>query len=82
MGHRYLLTHGDQFRDGDGMIARCPIIRGDHRQRSRNNQIDMAYDTMLLGHRQLHLGLRATIDRHRQRNVRSSTVTTAEDRGL
>jgi len=50
-GHRYLLTHGDQFRGGDGMIgALGPIIRGDHRKRSRNTQIDMGYDTMLLGH--------------------------------
>lgn len=49
--HRYLLTHGDQFRGGDGMIgALGPIIRGDHRKRSRNSQIDMAYDTMMLGH--------------------------------
>ena len=51
MGHRYLLTHGDQFRGGDGMIgALGPIIRGDHRKRGRNAQIDMEYDTMLLGH--------------------------------
>lgn len=51
MGHRYLLTHGDQFRGGDGMIgALGPIIRGDHRKRSRNAQIDREYDTMLLGH--------------------------------
>ena len=49
--HRYLLTHGDQFRGGDGMIgALGPIIRGDHRKRSRNMQIDMGYDTMCLGH--------------------------------
>ena len=49
--HRYLMTHGDQFRGGDGMIgALGPIIRGDHRKRSRNAQIDMEYDTMLLGH--------------------------------
>lgn len=49
--HRYLLTHGDQFRGGDGMIgALGPIIRGDHKKRSRNNQIDMSYDTLLLGH--------------------------------
>lgn len=27
-----------------------PIIRGDHKKRSRNAQIDMEYDTMLLGH--------------------------------
>ncbi len=49
--HRYLLTHGDQFRGGDGVIgALGPIIRGDHRKRSRNGQIDMAYDTLLMGH--------------------------------
>jgi hypothetical protein len=49
--HKYLLTHGDQFRGGDGVIgALGPIIRGDHRKRSRNGQIDMEYDTMILGH--------------------------------
>jgi hypothetical protein len=48
--HRYLLTHGDQFRGGDGMIgALGPIIRGDHKKRSRNAQIDMEYDTMMMG---------------------------------
>ncbi len=51
MGHKYLLTHGDQFRGGDGVIgALGPIIRGDHRKRSRNGQIGMDYSTMLLGH--------------------------------
>jgi hypothetical protein len=52
MGHRYLLTHGDQFRSsGDSMIgALGPLIRGDHKKRSRNTQIDMGYDTMLCGH--------------------------------
>jgi hypothetical protein len=50
-GHRYLLTHGDQFRGGDGMIgALGPIIRGDHKKRSRNAQIDMEYDTLIIGH--------------------------------
>jgi hypothetical protein len=50
-GHRYLLTHGDQFRGGDGMIgALGPIIRGDHKKRSRNGQIDQSYDTLLCGH--------------------------------
>lgn len=49
--HRYLLSHGDQFRGGDGVIgALGPIIRGDHRKRSRNGQIDMEYDTLLIGH--------------------------------
>lgn len=49
--HRYLLTHGDQFRGGDGMIgALGPILRGDHKKRSRNAQIDLEYDTMIIGH--------------------------------
>jgi len=49
--HTYLLTHGDQFRGGDGMIgALGPIIRGDHKKRSRQTQIGESYDTMILGH--------------------------------
>jgi hypothetical protein len=49
--HTYLLTHGDQFRGGDGMIgALGPIIRGDHKKRSRQTQIGASYDTMILGH--------------------------------
>lgn len=49
--YRYLLTHGDQFRGGDSMIG-ClgPLTRGDHKKRSRNSQVDMAYDTMVVGH--------------------------------
>ena len=49
--HRYLLTHGDQFRGGDGIIgALGPIMRGDTKKRARNGQIDLGYDTMILGH--------------------------------
>lgn len=49
--HRYLLTHGDSFRGGDGMIgALGPILRGDHKKRSRNSQINMEYDTLIMGH--------------------------------
>lgn len=49
--HRYLLTHGDQFRGGDGVIGPLgPIIRGDHRKRTRQSQINQDYDTLLLGH--------------------------------
>ena len=56
--HRYLQTHGDQFRGGDGVIgALGPIIRGDHRKRSRNGQIDMEYDTLLLGHWHQYISL-------------------------
>ena len=50
-GHKFCLTHGDQFRGGDGQIGFLgPVIRGDLRKRSRNQQVDMSYDTMLLGH--------------------------------
>jgi hypothetical protein len=60
--HRYLLTHGDQFRGGDGMIgALGPIIRGDHKKRSRNAQIDMEYDTMAIGHWHQDIFLRRLI---------------------
>lgn len=55
---KYLLTHGDQFRGGDGMIgALGPIIRGDHKKRSRNAQVDMGYDVMLCGHWHQYLHL-------------------------
>lgn len=48
---RYNLTHGDQFRGGDGMIGPLgPITRGDHKKRSRNSQIDMDYDVLIMGH--------------------------------
>lgn len=56
-GTRYLLTHGDSFKSfGDSMIGFLgPVVRGDHKKRSRNNQIDMGYDVMMLGHfHQLH----------------------------
>lgn len=49
--HRYLLTHGDQFTGGDGVIGPLgPIIRGDYRKRTRQSQIDQDYETLLLGH--------------------------------
>lgn len=56
--HRYVLTHGDQFRGGDGVIGVLgPLVRGDHKKRSRNAQIDMEYDTMLCGHFHQHISL-------------------------
>lgn len=50
--HRFLLTHGDTLgKGGDGIIgALGPILRGDTRKRSRNQQIDQSYDTLLIGH--------------------------------
>lgn len=60
--HRYLLTHGDQFRGGDGVIGPLgPIIRGDHRKRTRQSQINQDYDTLLLGHFHQLMQLRRVI---------------------
>jgi hypothetical protein len=48
---RYCLTHGDQFRGGDGMIGPLgPITRGDHKKRSRNMAVNLAYDILMMGH--------------------------------
>ena len=61
-GHRYLLTHGDQFRGGDGMIGPIgPITRGDHKKRTRQMQVGQAYDTMLMGHWHQWMPLPSTI---------------------
>lgn len=50
-GWRYLLTHGDQFRGGDGLIGPLgPLTRGNHKKASRNVSIGMGYDTLLVGH--------------------------------
>lgn len=57
-GHRYLLTHGDQFRGGDGLIgALGPILRGDTKKRARNANVGLVYDTMLMGHWHQYLPL-------------------------
>lgn len=50
-GHRYLLTHGDQFRGGDGLIGPIgPLVRGRHKKASRAPAIDAEFDTMVCGH--------------------------------
>ena len=50
-GHRYLLTHGDRFRGGDGVIGVLgPVIRGDYKKRAMKSQIKQEYDTLILGH--------------------------------
>lgn len=49
--HRYVLNHGDSFKGGDGMIGPLgPVLRGDFKKRTRNSQIDLEYDTLLIGH--------------------------------
>ena len=48
---RILLTHGDQFRGGDGMVGPAgPIIRGDIRKRLIGQAIGQGHDLMLCGH--------------------------------
>ena len=49
--HRYLLSHGDSFKGGDGIIGAIgSVIRGDYKKRSRAAQIGQPYDTLLCGH--------------------------------
>lgn len=49
--HKYLLNHGDSFKGGDGIIGPLgPVTRGFVKKSSRNSQIDMDFDTMLVGH--------------------------------
>ena len=49
--HRFLLTHGDQFRGGDGLIGHIgPVKRGQRKKLSRNSEIGMEFDTMIHGH--------------------------------
>lgn len=59
-GHGYRLTHGDQFRGGDGIIGPLgPITRGDMKKRSMAMSLpcqDEEYDTLVMGHfHQLHM---------------------------
>jgi predicted phosphodiesterase len=50
-GHKYLLTHGDQFSGGDSIIGAIgPVTRGDSKKRNRESQIGRPYDTMICGH--------------------------------
>lgn len=47
----YLLTHGDQFRGGNGIAGIwSPIMKGDAKKRSREAASDRPYDIMVMGH--------------------------------
>lgn len=49
--HKFLLTHGDQFRGGDSMIGHIgPVTRGQKKKQSRNAEIGQEFDTMIHGH--------------------------------
>lgn len=51
LNHRYKITHGSQFRGGDGIIGPIgPVFRGDTKKRAWSAQIDRNYDTLILGH--------------------------------
>jgi hypothetical protein len=48
---RYNLTHGDQFRGGDGIIGPLgPITRGEQKKNARNSQVGQDYDVLEFGH--------------------------------
>lgn len=54
-GRRYRMTHGDQFRGGDGIIGPLgPVTRGDVRKRHAAalmpEGLGVTYDTLLVGH--------------------------------
>lgn len=50
-GHRYRLTHGDQFSGGDSIIGPIgAVLRGDAKKRNRESQVGNPYDTLICGH--------------------------------
>ncbi len=49
--HRYCLTHGDQFRGGNGIAGPLmTIVRGRHKKISRDAGIGEDWDTLIMGH--------------------------------
>lgn len=50
-GTRYLLTHGDQFRGGNGIAGvYSPISRGNAKKQVRQSRIGRPYDWLVMGH--------------------------------
>lgn len=48
---RYLLTHGDQFRGGNGIAGIfSPIMRGAAKKQQRNASLDRPFDYVIMGH--------------------------------
>lgn len=48
---RFLLTHGDQFRGGDGIIGPIgPLTRGAQKKQARNQAVAQEFDVMMCGH--------------------------------
>lgn len=49
--HRYRMTHGGQFRGGQGFLGHiAPVTRGEIRKRTAAESYGMDYDTLLIGH--------------------------------
>lgn len=50
-GHRYGVTHGDQFKGGGGIAGiMVPIMRGALKKQSRQQAIGQPFDVLLMGH--------------------------------
>lgn len=48
---KYLATHGDQFKGGDGIIGPLgPITRGEQKKNARNSAVGQDFDVMVFGH--------------------------------
>lgn len=49
--HRFCMTHGDDFKGGQGYIGPfAPITRNDGKKRNAAQSYGMGYDTLLIGH--------------------------------
>lgn len=60
--HRYLLTHGDQFRAGDSIIGPLgPLTRGNQKKSVRNQAVGQEYETLICGHWHRYIPLRRLI---------------------
>jgi len=60
--HRFLLTHGDQFKAGDSIIGPVgPLLRGNQKKTARNQAIGQDYDTLLCGHWHQYIQLQRLI---------------------
>lgn len=52
----YLMTHGDQFKGGDGISGIfSPIVRGDAKKRKRYMAMKQMYDILICGHFHQHI---------------------------
>lgn len=61
-GWRYCLTHGDQFRGGDGIIGPLgPVTRGRMKKQARDIIMDQAWDTLIVGHFHTLIMLRSLV---------------------